>query len=380
MRRSLLGAAALAAGAVGGTVLGYLAERTVVDPAAELLPDSGDGAVERRDVRSADGTRLTMLSSGPPDGHDILLVPGLSLTHEIWTDQRTGLHDRYRVTALDLRGHGDSDDAVSGDYSTAALGADVVAALEALAGGTGASVAAGGTARQAGDAPAAGGREVRGDRRCVVVGHSMGGMAVLAALQGRPDLMERQVAGVCLVNTAAAAIISGLRGGSIAAGIAFVRERARSTPVGRVLYGGLDDAGLPRGNDLATLVTRTLGVGPRAPAQAVVKLRRLVLDSRPHVAGEMWRTAGTVDLLAAAAAVTVPVLVVAGGHDRVLPVHHSRRLAETVADAELVELAGVGHVAMMERPDEITALLERFARRVLTATNGYGRPRRRALS
>ena len=106
----------------------------------------------------------------------------------------------------------------------------------------------------------------------------------------------------------------------------------------------------------------------------------VVPEGRPHVAGEMGGAAGTVDLLAAAAGITVPVLVVAGGHDRVLPVHLSRRLAETVADAELVELADVGHVAMMERPDEVTALLDRFASRVLAATKGYGLPRRSAQS
>lgn len=335
MRRSLLGATALAVGALGGTVLGYLAERTVLDPVAELTPGRTGLDNEGHELRAPDGTRLTLLASGPADADIILLVHGLSLTHEIWDGQRAVLNDRYRVVTLDMRGHGDSDDALDGDYSTVALGGDVIAALDSL-----------------------------GGQRCMVVGHSMGGMAVLAALQARPDLMDGPVAGVGLVNSAAAAVISGLRGGWVAAGIAFARERARSTLTGRIVFGGVDDAGLPRGNDLATLVTRTLGVGPHAPDQAVSTLRRLILDSRPHVAGEMWRTAGTVDLLDAAAAITVPVLIIGGAHDRVLPMHHSRRLAEVVADAEVIELPEVGHVAMMERPHRVTALLDRFAGRV----------------
>ena len=338
MRRSLLGVAALATGAVGGAVLGYLAERSVFDPVGESVPDGGGAGLERRDVRSRDGTRLTLHLSGPQDAPAIVLVHGLSLSHEIWTHQRAGLARTHRVVALDLRGHGDSDDAASGDYSAPALGSDVAAALAAL-----------------------------GERPTVVVGHSMGAMAVLAALQEQPELMAGRVAGVGLVNTAASAIISGLGGGSIAAGIAFLRERALSTRVGRVIYGGLDEHGAPRGNDLATLVTRTLGVGSDAPEDAVVTLRRLVLDSRPHVAGEMWRTAGMMDLLEAAGALTVPALVIAGGRDRVLPPLHSRRLAGRIADADLVELDDVGHVAMMERPDEVTALLDGFARRVLGA-------------
>lgn len=347
MRRSLLGAAALTAGAVGGAVLGYLAERTVVDPAAEPEADEDLTRVEQRDVHSVDGTRLTVRSSGPADAPCIVLVHGLSLSSEIWAAQRTALEQNFQVVAVDLRGHGASDDAVNGNYSAEALGADVAAVLDDLRG-----------------------------RRCVLVGHSMGGMALLAALSARPDLLTGQVTGVALINTAAAAVISGLRGGSVAAGIAFVRERALSTRVGRALYGGVDEAGRPRGNDIATLVARTLGVGADAPEHAVATLRRLVLNSRPHVAGEMWRTAGTVDLMDAAAGLNVPVLIIAGARDRVLPALHSRRLAEKIADAQIVELEGVGHVAMMERADEVAALLAGFAERVLHKADDDGESRR----
>lgn len=352
MRRPLLGIAALVAGTAGGAVLGFMAERTVIEPAAEPEPEPADGAghVERHDIVSADGTRLAVQVSGPPDAPRLLLVHGMSLTHEIWEAQRRVLDQRYRVVTVDLRGHGDSDDAASGDYSAQALGGDVRAVLAEL-----------------------------GEQSCVVVGHSMGGMAVLAALTDGPDpsvptagSVPRHVVGVGLLNTAASAVVAGLRGGTIAAGIAFVRERARSTMAGRVLYGGLDDDGLPRGNDLATLVTRTLGVGTDAPEEAVRKVRRLVLNSRPHVAGELWRTAGTLDQIEAARQLAVPILIVAGARDRVLPVHHSRRLAGTVADGELVELDGVGHVAMLERPVEVTTLIDGFARRVLDAASGYG--------
>jgi pimeloyl-ACP methyl ester carboxylesterase len=349
MRRSLLGATVLAAGALGGAVLGYLAERAVVDPASE--PEVvADGPRRRlRQVIADDGTLLSVVVSGQADAPAIVLVHGMSLSHEIWTVQRAELERSYQVVTVDLRGHGDSTDAASGDYSAEALGGDVCAVIDTLT-----------------------------DQPCVVVGHSMGGMAVMAALAQRPDLLEERVAGIVLVNTAASAVISGLGGGSVAATIAFARERVRSSLIGRALYGGLDDAGLPRGNDLATLATRMFGVGSDAPEDAVRQVRRLVLDSRPHVAGEMWRTAGTLDQLAVARVITVPTLIIAGARDRVLPVHHSRRLANTLTDAELVELPGVGHVAMLERPDVVTMLLDGFARRVLGAPSGYGEPRHTA--
>lgn len=342
IRRSMLGAAAMAAGAVGGAVLGYLAERTVVDPA----PVDGSTPVgpipTAVDVPSVDGTRLAALVSGPPDAPTIVLVHGLALSQEIWTPQRRGLERTFRVITFDLRGHGDSDDAVSDDYDVDRLGEDVTAVIDALAG-----------------------------TRVVLVGHSMGGMATLAGLGARPELAGDRIAGVALLNTAASAVLSGLGGGTLAAGIAFMGEHVRNSPLGRVVYGERDPDGT-RGNDLATLMTRLLGVGHGGSDQAVDVVRRLVLDSRPHVTGAMWRTAGSVDLHDAVRRTTIPALVIAGQRDRVLPVHHSRRLARELPDARLVELPDVGHVSMLERPDQVLGLLDRFARRALGSHTGHG--------
>jgi pimeloyl-ACP methyl ester carboxylesterase len=205
MRRSLLGAAALTAGAVGGAVLGYLAERTVIEPVSEPTPTPLP-TVETSTITTPDGTRLAVSASGPADAPRIVLVHGLSLAQEIWTAQRRALETTYRVVTLDIRGHGASDDAAAGDYDASAIGSDVTAVLDAERG-----------------------------HPCVVVGHSMGGMAVLAGLGDRPDLVGEQVAGVVLVNTAASAVVSGLGGGSLAAGIAFLRDRARSSLLRRVV-------------------------------------------------------------------------------------------------------------------------------------------------
>lgn len=335
MRQSVLGVTALTVGAVGGAVLGYLAERTVVEP-AEDLPSIEAAGGEKLVVTAPDGTELAVHLSGPPDAPRIVLVHGLSLAQQIWGHQRRLLERSFRVVTLDMRGHGESGEAVTGDYSASAIGSDVTAVLDAV-----------------------------GGSRAVVVGHSMGGMAVLAGLRDRPQLIDERVVGVVLMNTAASAIVSGLGSGSLLAGIAFVRERARSSLLGRIIYGGFDEEGNPRGNDLVTVVTRMLGVGAGNHDDAVELVSKLVLDSRPHVAGELWRTAGSLDLLEAAGHVSVPALVIAGGRDRLLPAHHSRRLADTLPEVELLELPDVGHVAMLERPDEVTAALDAFARRVL---------------
>ena len=55
----------------------------------------------------ADGTKLSYLEAGA--GKTLLMVPGWSQTAEQFKHQLEGLSDKYRVIALDMRGHGDSD-------------------------------------------------------------------------------------------------------------------------------------------------------------------------------------------------------------------------------------------------------------------------------
>src|SRR5882762_3821756 len=58
-------------------------------------------------LRTNDGVRLHYLEAGA--GKTIVLVHGISQTAEQFKFQIEGLADRYRVIALDLRGHGESE-------------------------------------------------------------------------------------------------------------------------------------------------------------------------------------------------------------------------------------------------------------------------------
>ena len=71
------------------------------------------------------------------------------------------------------------------------------------------------------------------------------------------------------------------------------------------------------------------------------------------------------DLRHALPRVTVPALVIVGEHDRVTPPAAAVELAGALPLGELTILPGAGHIAMLERPDELNRALERFARRCL---------------
>jgi pimeloyl-ACP methyl ester carboxylesterase len=58
-------------------------------------------------VTTSDGVNLYYLEAG--SGKPILMIPGWSQTAEQFKYQLSGLSDRYRVIAVDMRGHGESD-------------------------------------------------------------------------------------------------------------------------------------------------------------------------------------------------------------------------------------------------------------------------------
>ena len=97
--------------------------------------------------------------SSPP----LLLMHGITISHETWDWFIPKLAERYRVLALDFRGHGKSG-RTPGDYQPQAYVTDAIAVLDELA-----------------DGPA------------IVIGHSLGGMTGAALSQQRPDLVKAAV-------------------------------------------------------------------------------------------------------------------------------------------------------------------------------------------
>ncbi|MFN7278235.1 MAG: alpha/beta fold hydrolase, partial [Betaproteobacteria bacterium] len=69
------------------------------------------GAAQAAEIRSgyfttSDGVKLHYLEAG--SGKPLVMIPGWSQTAAQFRHQLEGLSDRYRVIALDMRGHGES--------------------------------------------------------------------------------------------------------------------------------------------------------------------------------------------------------------------------------------------------------------------------------
>src|SRR5439155_576398 len=78
------------------------------------------------------GQRFHFLDWGAPTAPAVVLLHGITGHARAWDDEARALAARYRVLALDARGHGDSDPAPDGDYTVTTMAGDLAALIDAV--------------------------------------------------------------------------------------------------------------------------------------------------------------------------------------------------------------------------------------------------------
>ncbi|MFC4000001.1 alpha/beta fold hydrolase [Nocardiopsis sediminis] len=280
----------------------------------------------RMRVESADGTRLNVEVSGPESAPTLVLAHGWTCAIPFWSPLVTRLGSGLRVVRYDQRGHGRSDAPARGGYGTGALGDDLCAVLEAT---------------------------VPAGTRAVLAGHSMGGMALMAASE-RPAFRARAAA-VALISTGSAGLLGGCR---IVPGVA---GRPRLSALAhRVALG----SALPLG-PVTPLTSAALRYATMAPGAAadVARLYALMAHACPPVPRRRWaRVLSTLDLDHGVCALDIPTAVVAGTLDRLTPIAHAHRLTQLLpGPARLVEIPGAGHMTPLEAPATVAGVLRDLA-------------------
>lgn len=130
-------------------------------------------------------------------------------------------------------------------------------------------------------------------------------------------------------------------------------------------------AGLPQMRRLSLLIARKLGENGAlldlsyADASGITDARRAQFGVHTRVAG--WDLAwgellalslsAPVTVSAHLAEVTIPVLLVSGETDRLVPIEDSRRVAEALPDATFAVIEGCGHVPQEECPQAFEAVV-----------------------
>ncbi|MEU6507217.1 alpha/beta hydrolase [Streptomyces sp. NPDC046942] len=278
-------------------------------------------------VVSADGARLHAEVHGPENAPPVVLSHGWTCSTAFWAAQIRDLAADHRVIAYDQRGHGRSP--ASSACTTRALADDLEAVLaETLAPG----------------------------EKALIVGHSMGGMTIMAAAT-RPRFREHAAA-VLLCSTGSSGLVEESRVVPMRAG------RVRTWLTERIL-GSRAPLGPVTPVAKSILKYATMGAGS---APHMVEACARIVHACPRGARHTWAgVLAALDLDHGVRELHAPTAVVHGASDRLTPPVHARALVAALPQCVgLTELTGVGHMSPIEAPDLVTGRIRELVTTYVT--------------
>lgn len=240
-------------------------------------------------------------------GPAVVLLHGFPLNNTIWLEQQQRLSDHYRVITPDLRGHGRSP-APEGVYEMDLMARDVLALLDTL--------------------------EIQ---KTVLMGHSMGGYVTLAAWKLAP---ERFFA-LGLIDSQAGVESDEGRQGRYKMAEKVAAEGSKA----------LADAMTPK------LFAPDLQTG----APIIDQVRQMILKTQlAGIVGSLKGMAVRPDSGPLLPNINVPVLLVTGDKDQVIPPDKAKAMAATIPTMTLTAIANAGHMPMLEAPEKTTTAIRSF--------------------
>ncbi|MGW0967021.1 alpha/beta fold hydrolase [Streptomyces sp. NPDC002516] len=261
----------------------------------------------------------------------VVFSHGYCLNQDSWHFQRAALRGVVRTVHWDQRSHGRSGRGVAQledrkPVTIDQLGRDLLAVMEAAV----------------------------PEGPIVLVGHSMGGMTVMALADQFPELIRDRVVGVALVGTSSGRL-GEVNFGLPVAGVAAVRRVLPGVLKALGQQAALVERGRRATADLFAGVIKRYSFASRDVDPAVERFAERMIEGTPiDVVAEFYPAFTEHDKTAALARFAeMPVLVLAGVKDLVTPSEHSEAIADLLPEAELVLVPDAGHLVMLEHPEVV---------------------------
>ncbi|GAA1521381.1 alpha/beta hydrolase [Streptomyces albidochromogenes] len=312
----------------------------------QALADDGTEIYYEVDEVESDGAssgprRRRLFGRRTPAPVTVVFSHGFCLSQDSWHFQRAALRGVVRTVHWDQRSHGRSDRGAGQARGVAVdieqLGRDLKAVIDAAA--------------------------PKGP--LVLVGHSMGGMTVMALADQYPELIRERVVGAVFVGTSSGNL------GEVNFGLPVAGVNAVRRVLPRVLRAlGTQAEIVERGRrataDLFAGLIKRYSFGSRDVDPAVARFAERLIEGTPiDVVAEFYPAFTDHDKAEALEIFAeVPVLVLAGDKDLVTPSEHSEGIARLLPDAELVIVPDAGHLVMLEHPEVVTDRLADLLARV----------------
>ncbi|WP_217235201.1 alpha/beta fold hydrolase [Streptomyces sp. AC555_RSS877] len=262
----------------------------------------------------------------------VVFSHGYCLSQDSWHFQRAALRGVVRTVHWDQRSHGRSARGVAQvqndvPVSIEQLGRDLKAVIDAAV----------------------------PDGPLVLVGHSMGGMTVMALADQYPELIRERVVAAALVGTSSGRL-GEVNFGLPVAGVNAVRRVLPGVLKALGQQAALVEKGRRATADLFAGVIKRYSFASRDVDPAIVRFAERMIEGTPiDVVAEYYPAFNDHDKTEALVHFAdLPVLVLAGVGDLVTPSEHSEAIADLLPDAELVLVPDAGHLVMLEHPEVVT--------------------------
>lgn len=262
----------------------------------------------------------------------VVFAHGYALNLDCWHFQRAAYRGLVRTVFYDQRSHGRSGRSPSGHATIEQLGHDLLAVLDAVA----------------------------SEGPVVLVGHSMGGMTIVALAEQHPEIFGERVVGVGLISTTA----GGLDPSRILLPMIPAKLTGRVTheAVRTLARGHRTVDGIRRAGRAAAMVAiDKLAFGEDMPEAYVNFVDDMLSETPFEVVAEFFPSFGALDKFDAVRALSqVPTTIVGGTADKLTSIGHSRKLHANIAGSTLLECEGAGHMVILERYNQVNAELDQL--------------------
>jgi pimeloyl-ACP methyl ester carboxylesterase len=251
----------------------------------------------------------------------VVLVHGITSSSESWREVMLQLSDNHTVVAPDLLGHGRSAKP-RGDYSLGAYASGIRDLLGIL-----------------------------GFESGTAVGHSLGGGIAMQFAYQFPEYCSRLV----LVSSGGLgrAVNPLLRAATLPGSelVLGALTHSHALRVGEACGAAVGRLGMRFGADVAEFARGYASLRDADARDAFLRTLRAVIDPGGQRVSALDRLY---------LAEKMPLMVIWGDSDPIIPVEHGRNVRDVVPSARYVELEGIGHWPMIDEPYRVARALEDF--------------------
>lgn len=259
-----------------------------------------------------EGNQIIVTLAGDPANPPVFLIHGWTLHRGIWESTIRALEGKYYCIAPDLLGHGASDKPANADYSLEAQAQRIFKLADQL-----------------------------GFSRFSIIGHSMGGqIALYIACSLAPQRVER------------VATIGGVVTGELTAHVE--KTSVKMIQLGRKMLALYDiSRSLLNFGPFVNWAFGSWFYDPKTVPLKMYEADRLAVTNRacaiPY--DETWKSLHSINLVKYLHKIKIPVLIIHGENDGVVPVEQAMLVQDTITNHQLALIKKCGHFPMYEKPN-----------------------------